>query len=64
MKISRFSSLWPHRSRSGRHDNDRKLPRTPSEIYDLNRAVASRMKKIFHSKGIPVVPTLGTSNST
>ncbi|KAG5221087.1 Endopolyphosphatase [Salix suchowensis] len=43
---------------NARHDNDRKLPRTPSEIYELNRAVASKMEKTFGSKGIPVIPSL------
>ena len=42
-----------------RHDNDRKLPRTPSEIYELNRAVAAKMQRIFTSRNIPVVPSLG-----
>lgn len=45
--------------KSPRHDNDRKLPRTTSEIYMLNRAVASKMESIFTSRGIPVVPSLG-----
>ena len=44
---------------SGRHDNDRKLPRTPLEIYDLNRAVAAKMRKVFSDRNIPVVPSLG-----
>jgi hypothetical protein len=44
-----------------RHDNDRQIPRTPAEIYDLNRAVANKMHKHFSSKGIPVVPSLGAS---
>jgi endopolyphosphatase len=35
------------------------LPRTPGEIYDLNRAIASKMEHIFHKKGIPVVPSIG-----
>ncbi|KAF4574592.1 hypothetical protein EYR36_005940 [Pleurotus pulmonarius] len=47
---------------NARHDNDRKLPRTPSEIYELNRAVASKMEKIFGSKGIPVIPSLGNND--
>lgn len=42
-----------------RHDNDRKIPRTPSEIYELNGAMADKMYKSFHRKGIPVVPSLG-----
>ena len=42
-----------------RHDNDRKNPRTPKNIYDLNRQMARRMEDIFLSRGIPVVPTIG-----
>ncbi|TFK75900.1 endopolyphosphatase [Pluteus cervinus] len=49
---------------NARHDNDRKLPRTPAEIYDLNRAVAKRMEEIFLSRGIPVVPSLGPNGIT
>ncbi|KAJ7507820.1 endopolyphosphatase [Mycena galericulata] len=47
---------------NARHDSDRKLPRTPSEIYDLNRAVATKMASIFTSRGIPVVPSLGNND--
>ncbi|KAF9534317.1 hypothetical protein CPB83DRAFT_866555 [Crepidotus variabilis] len=43
---------------NARHDDDRKLPRTPAEIYDLNRHVAAKMTKVFYNKGIPVVPSL------
>ena len=42
-----------------RHDQDNKIPRTPDEIYDLNRSVAKRMEKIFLNKGIPVIPSIG-----
>ncbi|KAI0269150.1 endopolyphosphatase [Gloeopeniophorella convolvens] len=35
---------------NARHDNDRKLPRTMREIYELNR------------KGVPVVPSLGNND--
>ena len=42
-----------------RHDNDHKLPRTPKEIYDLNKGMAAKMKEVFWNKGIPVVPSLG-----
>ena len=42
-----------------RHDNDRKNPRTPKNIYDLNRRMAVRMEQIFLSRGIPVIPTIG-----
>ncbi|KAJ7700104.1 hypothetical protein B0H17DRAFT_279239 [Mycena rosella] len=47
---------------NARHDNDRKLPRTPPEIYDLNRAVATKMASVFTSRGIPVVPSLGNND--
>ncbi|PPQ98547.1 hypothetical protein CVT24_004038 [Panaeolus cyanescens] len=47
---------------NARHDNDREIPRTPPEIYDLNRAVAAKMKKVFSSRGIPVVPSLGNND--
>jgi len=47
---------------NARHDNDRKLPRTPSEIYDLNRAVAAKMRKVFSNRNIPVVPSLGNND--
>ncbi|KAF8974554.1 endopolyphosphatase [Flammula alnicola] len=47
---------------NARHDNDRQLPRTPSEINGLNRAVAAKMQKVFTSKGIPVVPSLGNND--
>ena len=43
-----------------RHDNDRELPRTPNEIYELNRAMVRRMNGIFTDRGIPVVPSIGT----
>ncbi|KAF5387835.1 hypothetical protein D9615_000419 [Tricholomella constricta] len=47
---------------NARHDSDPKLPRTPDEIYSLNRAVTSKMKEVFTSKGIPVVPSLGNND--
>ncbi|KAF9009052.1 Metallo-dependent phosphatase-like protein [Cyathus striatus] len=47
---------------NARHDNDRKIPRTPTEIYELNRAVANRMDYVFLRKGIPVVPSLGNND--
>ncbi|KAF8812426.1 hypothetical protein BYT27DRAFT_6418082 [Phlegmacium glaucopus] len=47
---------------NARHDNDHKIPRTPSEIYDLNRAVAAKMRKVFSSRDIPVVPSLGNND--
>ncbi|TCD66989.1 Endopolyphosphatase [Steccherinum ochraceum] len=47
---------------SARHDNDRKLPRTTKEIYELNRAVARKMEAVFSSKGIPVIPSIGNND--
>ncbi|KAF9057569.1 hypothetical protein BJ165DRAFT_1397817 [Panaeolus papilionaceus] len=44
------------------HDNDREIPRTPPEIYELNRAVTAKMKNVFTSRGIPVVPSLGNND--
>ncbi|KAG5343116.1 hypothetical protein C0989_000106 [Termitomyces sp. Mn162] len=49
---------------NARHDNDPKIPRTPDEIYALNRAVAAKMRQIFSSRGIPVVPSLGPNSIT
>lgn len=47
---------------SARHDNDDKIPRPLSEVYELNGAVAEKMKQVFSSKGIPVVPTIGNND--
>lgn len=47
---------------SARHDNDDKIPRPLSEVYELNEAVAEKMKQVFSSKGIPVVPTIGNND--
>ncbi|KAL9712723.1 Endopolyphosphatase [Leucoagaricus gongylophorus] len=47
---------------NARHDNDHKIPRTPREIFDLNRQVATRMEKIFLKRGVPVVPSLGNND--
>jgi hypothetical protein len=44
---------------SARHDNDRRHPRTPREIYDLNRMVAGWMREAFTRRGIPVIPSIG-----
>ena len=46
------------------HDNDRKIPRTVKEIYDLNTMIAKEMENIFVRKGIPVVPSLGEFEKT
>jgi len=47
---------------SARHDNDREHPRTPDEIYMLNRAMVKRMDEVFTSRGIPVVPCIGNND--
>ena len=41
------------------HDNDRKIPRTLKEIFDLNSMLAMKMEDIFLKKGVPVIPSLG-----
>ncbi|KAI0254387.1 Metallo-dependent phosphatase-like protein [Lactifluus subvellereus] len=47
---------------NARHDNDRKIPRTLKEIYDLNTMLATAMEDIFLKKGVPVVPSLGNND--
>lgn len=54
------NSEKPNACMSRRHDNDRKIPRTLKEIYALNRVMAKRMEEIFTSRGIPVIPSIGT----
>ncbi|KAJ2931588.1 hypothetical protein H1R20_g5383, partial [Candolleomyces eurysporus] len=49
---------------SARHDNDHQIPRTPDEIFDLNRAVTAKMQHTFTRRGIPVVPSLGPNRIT
>ncbi|KAI0320832.1 hypothetical protein OF83DRAFT_1162184 [Amylostereum chailletii] len=44
------------------HDNDRKLPRSLKEIYELNTAVATKMEDVFLKRGIPVVPSMGNND--
>ena len=57
--LPRDVSGTPIKSAIHRHDNDRELPRTLNEIYELNRAMVRRMNEIFTDRGIPVVPSLG-----
>ncbi|TDL29508.1 hypothetical protein BD410DRAFT_26204 [Rickenella mellea] len=47
---------------SARHDNDREIPRTPSEIYNLNRAMTKRMEEVFTSRGVAVIPSIGNND--
>jgi hypothetical protein len=46
---------------NARHDIDRQYPRTPKEIYELNRMMAGRMSDVFGSKGVKVVPSMGNN---
>lgn len=52
-----------------RHDNDRKIPRTEMEIFDMNTRVANLFHDIFHGDAldprhydVPVVPSLGNND--
>jgi endopolyphosphatase len=58
-------NVWPsaicraHSYRIRRHDIDREIPRTPKEIYELNRMMAGKMKETF-GEDVVVVPSIGT----
>lgn len=58
MPLAPETPLTPNRSR---HDIDREIPRTLSEILDLNKAMADRMIEVF-GKDIPIVPALGNND--
>lgn len=45
---------------SARHDNDNKIPRTPSAIYEMNRRLAHQMSETFPN--IPIVPSIGNND--
>ncbi|CCX12225.1 Metallo-dependent phosphatase-like protein [Pyronema domesticum] len=54
---------------SARHDNDVKIPRTPTEIYALNEMLVSKMVSTFgrsnatgSETNVPVVPTIGNND--
>ncbi|KAH6917815.1 endopolyphosphatase [Coprinopsis sp. MPI-PUGE-AT-0042] len=47
---------------NARHDSDNKIPRTPAEIYELNREVASKMEHLFNSRGVIPIPTIGNND--
>ena len=47
---------------NARHDIDSSLPRSLTEIYKLNVGLSERMIKLFESRGIPVVPSLGNND--
>lgn len=46
---------------NARHDIDSKNPRTPQEIFRLNRMMAANMKQTF-GKDVVVVPSLGNND--
>lgn len=43
---------------SARHDIDREIPRTPGEIYELNRMMVRKMRETFGAD-MPVIPSMG-----
>ncbi|CEP63693.1 endopolyphosphatase LALA0_S09e00386g [Lachancea lanzarotensis] len=53
-----------------RHDNDRRFPRTESQIFDLNAKVASKFEDMFRNKDsinprdfdVTVIPSLGNND--
>ncbi|CCH46893.1 Endopolyphosphatase [Wickerhamomyces ciferrii] len=53
-----------------RHDNDRKIPRTETQIFDMNRKVSQKFIKHFANHDsqdprdfrIPVIPSLGNND--
>jgi endopolyphosphatase len=53
---------------SARHDNDERIPRTASEIIDLNEILATKFIDVFEDKetprglSIPVIPTIGNND--
>ncbi|CEN62403.1 hypothetical protein ASPCAL09038 [Aspergillus calidoustus] len=53
---------------SARHDNDERIPRTASEIIDLNEVLAVKFIDVFEDKqtprglSIPVIPTIGNND--
>ncbi|CAE6454211.1 unnamed protein product [Rhizoctonia solani] len=47
---------------NARHDSDSSIPRTPTEIRDMNREMARRMDRIFTPRGVTVVPSIGNND--
>ncbi|KAK9896712.1 hypothetical protein P389DRAFT_83164 [Cystobasidium minutum MCA 4210] len=47
---------------NARHDSDSAYPRSMKEIYELNRSIMKRFKKIYEDRGIPVLPSLGNND--
>ncbi|WVF68665.1 hypothetical protein IAT40_003436 [Kwoniella sp. CBS 6097] len=46
---------------NARHDIDRELPRSPREIFDLNRMMVGKMVDTFGTD-IPIVPSIGNND--
>ncbi|WVQ75194.1 hypothetical protein IAR50_004805 [Cryptococcus sp. DSM 104548] len=46
---------------NARHDIDRNRPRTPSEIFKLNRMIVDKMLDTF-GKDMPIVPSIGNND--
>ncbi|KAI5451729.1 Endopolyphosphatase, variant 2 [Naganishia albida] len=46
---------------NARHDIDREIPRTPKEIYELNRMMAGKMRETF-GENVIVVPSIGNND--
>lgn len=46
---------------SARHDLDREVPRTPGEIYDLNRMMTRGLREAFGDK-VVIVPSIGNND--
>ncbi|WVR08267.1 hypothetical protein IAU60_005314 [Kwoniella sp. DSM 27419] len=46
---------------NARHDIDRELPRSPQEIFNLNRMMVSKMLDTFGSD-VPIVPSIGNND--
>lgn len=46
---------------SARHDLDREVPRTPGEIYDLNRMMTRGLREAF-GEGVVIVPSIGNND--
>uniref|UniRef100_A0A1D1XWA1 Endopolyphosphatase n=1 Tax=Anthurium amnicola TaxID=1678845 RepID=A0A1D1XWA1_9ARAE len=53
---------------NSRHDNDENIPRTPTEIFQLNKLIADKFLKTFLNKKeyaphfIPIVPSIGNND--
>ncbi|KAJ9114260.1 hypothetical protein QFC22_005712 [Naganishia vaughanmartiniae] len=46
---------------NARHDIDREIPRTPKEIYELNRMMTGKMRETF-GEDVVIVPSIGNND--